>query len=227
MKNVAVKIEVENGEKISAVISVPENHVPGKGVGIIIAHGAQNDMENPLIAAVATGLARGGFLSLRFNFPYREQGRKSPDSQGKLIKAWLSVYAFLEGHKKYAVDKIITAGKSMGGRVVSQMAADRLISPDGLIFLGYPLHPPGQKEKKKADHLYTIKVPMLFFAGTRDALCDLDTMKDVMEKIKVEKELVVVEGGDHSFKIPKSMGRNEEEVFAGITEKCVEWLTAI
>lgn len=115
----------------------------------------------------------------------------------------------------------------MGGRVVSQMAADRLISPDGLIFLGYPLHPPGQKEKKKADHLYTIKVPMLFFAGTRDALCDLDTIKGVMEKIKVKKELVVVEGGDHSFKTPKSMSRNEEEVFAGITEKCVEWLTAI
>jgi hypothetical protein len=227
MKNVAVKIEVENGEKISAVISVPENHVPGKGVGIIIAHGAQNDMENPLIAAVATGLARRGFLSLRFNFPYREQGRKSPDSQGKLIKTWLSVYTFLEGHKEYAVDKIITAGKSMGGRVVSQLAADRLMSPDGLIFLGYPLHPPGQKEKKKADHLYTIKVPMLFFAGTRDALCDLDTIKGVMEKIKVKKELVVVEGGDHSFKTPKSMSRNEEEVFAGITEKCVEWLTAI
>ena len=227
MKNVAVKIEVENGEKISAVISVPENHVPGKGVGIIIAHGAQNDMENPLIAAVATGLARRGFLSLRFNFPYREQGRKSPDSQGKLIKTWLSVYTFLGGHKEYAVDKIITAGKSMGGRVVSQLAADRLISPDGLIFLGYPLHPPGQKEKKKADHLYTIKVPMLFFAGTRDALCDLNTIKGVMEKIKVKKELVVVEGGDHSFKTPKSMEKNEEEVFAGITDKCVEWLSII
>jgi predicted alpha/beta-hydrolase family hydrolase len=227
MKHVAVKIEVETGDKVSAVISVPENHVPGKGVGVIIAHGAQNDMENPLITAVVTGLAKEGFLSLRFNFPYKEQGRKSPDSPGKLIKAWLSVYAFLEGHKKYAVDKIITAGKSMGGRVVSQMAADRLISPDGLIFLGYPLHPPGQKEKKRADHLYTIKVPMLFFAGTRDALCDLDTIKGVMKKIKVKKELVVVEGGDHSFKIPKSMGRNEEEVYAGITEKCVEWLRVI
>ena len=115
----------------------------------------------------------------------------------------------------------------MGGRVVSHLAADRLMSPDGLIFLGYPLHPPGQKEKKKADHLYTIKAPMLFFAGTRDALCDLDTIKGVMEKIKVKKELVVVEGGDHSFKTPKAMSRNEEEVFAGITEKCVEWLTAI
>ncbi len=227
MKNVAVKIDVETGDQVSAVISVPEKHVAGKGVGVIIAHGAQNDMENPLIAAVATGLARRGFLSLRFNFPYREQGRKSPDSQGKLIKTWLSVYAFLEGHKEYAVDKIITAGKSMGGRVVSQMAADRLISPDGLIFLGYPLHPPGQKERKKADHLYTIKSPMLFFAGTRDPLCDLDTMKGVLVKIKVKKELVVVDGGDHSFKTPKSLFRTEEEVSAGITEKCVEWLTAI
>ena len=227
MKNVAVKIKIENGDKISAIISVPENHVAGKGFGVILAHGAQNDMENPLIASVATGLAKKGVLSLRFNFPYREQGKKSPDSQGKLIKTWLSVYAFLEGHKEYAVGKIITAGKSMGGRVVSQMAADKLISPDGLIFLGYPLHPPGQKEKKKADHLYLIKSPMLFFAGTRDALCDLTTMKDVIKKIKAEKKLVVIEGGDHSFKILKSMLRNEQEVYNEITEKCFEWLAAI
>ena len=227
MKNVAVKIKIENGNKISAIVSVPENHVAGKGFGVILAHGALNDMENPLIAAVATGLAKKGFLSLRFNFPYREKGRKSPDSQGKLIKTWLSVYAFLQGHKEYAVGKIITAGRSMGGRVVSQMVADRLISPDGLIFLGYPLHPPGQKEKKKADHLYLIKSPMLFLAGTRDALCDLDTMKDVIKKIKAEKELIVIDGADHSFKIVKSLFRNEEEVYGEITEKCVEWLTAI
>ena len=115
----------------------------------------------------------------------------------------------------------------MGGRVVSQMVADKLILPDGLIFLGYPLHPPGQKEKKKADHLYMIKDPMLFFAGTRDTLCDLDTMKDVIKKIKVKKELVVIEGGDHSFKTPKSMDRTEEEVYAGIIDKCVEWLSII
>lgn len=226
MKNVVVKIDLETGDKVSAVISVPKNHMPGKGVGVIIAHGAQNDMENPLITAVATGLAMGGFLSLRFNFPYKEQAKKSPDSQGKLIKTWLSAYRFLETHKEYATKKIIVSGKSMGGRVVSQMAADRLISPDGLIFLGYPLHPPGQKEKKKADHLYTIKVPMLFFAGTRDTLCDLDTIKSVVRKIKVKKELVIVKGGDHSFKMPKSMGRNEGDVYTGITEKCVEWLRA-
>ncbi len=99
--------------------------------------------------------------------------------------------------------------------------------PDGLIFLGYPLHPPGQKDKKKADHLYTIKAPMLFFAGTRDTLCDLDTMKGVVKKIKVKKELVVVEGGDHSFKMSKSMGTKEEDVYSGITQKCVEWLSVI
>jgi len=227
VKNAAVKIEVETEDKVSAVISVPENHVPGKGVGVIIAHGAQNDMENPFIVSVATGLAKEGFLSLRFNFPYKEKGRKSPDSQGKLIKTWLSVYSFLVTHKEYATKKIIASGKSMGGRVVSQMVADRLISPDGLIFLGYPLHPPGQKDKKKADHFYTIKAPMLFFAGTRDTLCDLDTMKGVVKKIKVKKELVVVEGGDHSFKMSKSMGTKEEGVYAGITQKCVEWLSVI
>ena len=224
MKNVKVKIEVEKGEKISGILSVPDGHLPEKRMGVIIAHGAQNDMENILLVSAAAGFARAGILSLRFNFPYKERGGKSPDSLGKLIKTWLSVYSFLKSHKKYVVKNIIAAGKSMGGGVASQMAADGLIDPTGLIFLGYPLHPPGQKEKKKDAHLYMIKAPMLFFAGTRDAFCDLETMKGVVEKIKVKKELVEIAGGDHSFKIPKAMGVSEEEVYDRITDKCVEWV---
>ena len=112
----------------------------------------------------------------------------------------------------------------MGDRVASQMTADGLIDPAGLIFLGYPLHPPGQKEKKKDSHLYLIKAPMLFFAGTRDTLSDLETMKGVVEKIKAKKELVEIAGGDHSFKIPKAMGTGEEEVYDRITGKCAAWV---
>ena len=115
----------------------------------------------------------------------------------------------------------------MGGRMVSQMAADGLIDPAGLIFLGYPLHPPGQKEKKKDAHLYLIKAPMLFFAGTRDTLCDLETLKKVVQKIKVKKELAIIDGGDHSFKVPKVMGLEESGVYAGIAEKCVEWVKTL
>ncbi len=226
MKDVKVKIEVEKGEKVSGIVSVPDGHLPGKGIGVILAHGAQNDMENPLIVSAAAGFARAGILSLRFNFLYKERGGKSPDSPGKLIKTWLSVYSFLKSHKKYSVKKIIAAGKSMGGRIVSQMAADGLIDPAGLILLGYPLHPPGQKEKKKDEHLYLIKAPMLFFAGTRDTLCDLETIKGVFEKIKSKKDLVVIDGGDHSFKVPKIMDAGEE-VYDRIAEKCVEWVREI
>jgi len=225
MKNLRVKIEIEKGEKVSGIVSVPDNHVPGKGAGVIIAHGAQNDMENPLIADVATGLAQAGILAMRFNFSYKEQGKKSPDSQGKLIKTFFSAYRFLECYEKQGVEKVIVAGKSMGGRVASQMAADGLIDPAGLMFLGYPLHPPGQKEKKKDEHLYRIKAPLLFFAGTRDTLCDLDTVKVVLKKIKVKKQLVIVEGGDHSFKVPRAMGISEKSVYAGITEKCAAWIS--
>lgn len=97
----------------------------------------------------------------------------------------------------------------------------------GLIFLGYPLHPPGQKEKKKDEHLYRVKAPMLFFSGTRDALCDLESIKGVVKKIRGRKELVIVDGGDHSFRVPKSMGLSADEVYAGIAAHCAEWVRAI
>jgi uncharacterized protein len=123
------------------------------------------------------------------------------------------------------VDVWVAAGKSMGGRVASQMVADGLLPADRLVFLGYPLHPAGDKEKLRDSHLYRIQVPMLFFAGTRDTLCDMEKLKGVLQKLKAPWQLFVIEGGDHSFHVPKVLHKTEQEIFAQITGKSLDWLT--
>ena len=219
-----VSIPVTEDENVSGVLTVPAGFQKGKTVGVILAHGAGNDMDTPLLVALAKGLAEAGYLALRFNFPYKEKGRKAPDSPKKLEKTWRQVYRFLESHPQYGPQKIAAAGKSMGGRVASQMAAEGELPADGLVFLGYPLHPPGKKDKLRDAHLYEIRMPLLFFAGTRDSLCDLEILRKVLKRLKAVWELEIIEGGDHSFRTLKSLNTTQEDVFSQILEKMVEWL---
>jgi hypothetical protein len=226
MKNCHVWIPVGKDEKVSGTVSMPDRFQPSKTLGVILAHGAGNDMNNPLIVAAAGGLCREGFLTLRFNFLYKEQGRKSPDSQKKLINTWNSVYRYLTDHPEFSVDNVVAAGKSMGGRVASQMAAAGELPVQGLIFLGYPLHAPGKKDKLRDSHLYDIKVPQLFFAGTRDSLCDLALLKKVLARMKAARELEVIDGGDHSFKMPKSAQTSPQQIHDRIITRMALWLEA-
>ncbi|MEJ2363766.1 MAG: hypothetical protein P8017_03640, partial [Deltaproteobacteria bacterium] len=115
-------------------------------------------------------------------------------------------------------------GKSLGGRVASQMVGEGLLPADGLILLGYPLHPPGKKEKVRDSHLYRISIPTLFFAGTRDSLCDLGLLRSVLARLTAPWHLETIEGGDHSFRVPKSAGLTEKEIHQRITEKTNRWL---
>ena len=113
----------------------------------------------------------------------------------------------------------------MGGRIASQMVADGLLPVDRLIFLGYPLHSMINKEKLRDSHLYRITVPMLFFEGTRDPLCDLDRLETVLKKLGASSELYTIDGGDHSFHVPKAMGRTDEEILRKIVDKTLDWLS--
>ena len=112
----------------------------------------------------------------------------------------------------------------MGGRVASQMAADGELQADCLIFLGYPLHPPGKKDKLRDVHLYELRVPLLFFTGTRDSFCDLDLLHKVLDRLKTVWDLDVIEGGDHSFGLSKSANVTQQEVYGRILQKMVAWL---
>ena len=118
----------------------------------------------------------------------------------------------------------MAAGKSLGGRIASQMAAEGDLPVERLIFLGYPLHPPGKKDKVRDAHLYRITIPMLFFAGTRDSLCDMQLLREVLARVAAPWELEVIEGGDHSFQVPKSYAIKPTEIHERILCRTVEWL---
>jgi hypothetical protein len=181
-------------------------------------------MFNPLIRFVARGIHQAGYLTLRFNFLYKEKGKKSPDSQAKLVQTWQRVYHFLSNHSKFSPQTIVACGKSMGGRVASQMVAEGQLSVSSLIFLGYPLHAPGKKDQLRDAHLYQIQIPMLFFAGTRDALCDLGRLNMVLDHLTAPWDLEVIEGGDHSFRVPKTHPISQDQTYAQILQAVISWL---
>ena len=219
-----VSIPLGDDERVSGVLSVPGDFERDRTMGVIFAHGAANDMNNPLIQFVSRGLALVGYVTLRFNFLYKEKGKKSPDSQAKLVQTWQSVYRFLSTHPKFGTETIVACGKSMGGRVASQMVAEGLLPVSKLVFLGYPLHAPGKKEQLRDAHLYTIPIPMLFLAGTRDTLCDLNILKTVLDRLKAPWDLEVIESGDHSFRVPKPHPVSQEDTYAQILLAVLGWL---
>ena len=223
MKAERVTIPVGHKMNVSGVMAIPDGYA-GKQ-GIILAHGAGNDMNHPLLVFLAEELAMAGYLTLRFNFPYKEQGRKAPDRPDVLYRTWEAAYQFLYSHPDYHTEQIIAAGKSMGGRIVSQMVAEGRLTVERLIFLGYPLHPPGKTDEPRDQHLYGIRAPMLFFSGTRDQLCDLELLRSVLSRLTAPWHLEVIEGGDHSFHVPKAARMNPEEIHGRILSKSLEWLS--
>jgi uncharacterized protein len=217
-----VSIPVGEKNRTSGVLVMPA--AGQKRTAVIVAHGAGNDMETPLIVAFCEGLAGAGYPALRFNFLYTEQGRKAPDSPENLAKTWGSAYRFARDRMGGDIESWAAAGKSMGGRIASRMVADGLLPVDRLVFLGYPLHPAGDKEKLRDGHLYGIKVPMLFFAGTRDQLCDMNLLRGVLARLQAPWDLYTIDGGDHSFHVPRAAGLKDAEIQDTIIAKTVEWL---
>ena len=217
-------IHVSPDESVSAVLAMPSGKTKQFDTGVIAAHGAGNDMENELLVAFTDGLANAGIPALRFNFPYKEKGLKTPDKQKKLEDTWSAIYRYFRADLSIPVNHIIAAGKSMGGRVASQMVAEEKLPVDGLIFLGYPLHPAGDQSKLRDTHLYNLSVPTLFFAGTRDSLCNLEILQTVLKKLSAPWELDIIQGGDHSFHLPKSMCIAQSDVYKSIVQTSNKWL---
>ena len=217
-----VDIAVGDGVRTSGILSDPEGF--RRGTAVIVAHGAANDMEHPLIVFFARGLTGAGYPALRFNFPYRHRGLLAPDDQTVLEKTWRGAYDFIVGGTGMEIETVIAAGKSLGGRVASQMVARGDLPAGGLVFLGYPLHAPGAPEKRRDAHFGLLETPLLFFAGSRDPLCDLETLRGALRRLKAPWDLRVVEGGDHSFHLPGAEGREEPAVHERIVRETVSWL---
>lgn len=222
-----VFVPFKGDAKISGIISLPDNFLREKSPAVILAHGTGNDMFHPLLTHMANVLAESGYLSMRFNFLYRDEEKETPDSEGVLEATWVKVYEFLKNHPLYKPSSIIAAGKSLGGRIASQVVSDNLMQVKGLIFLGYPLHAPGKADSLKDSHLYRIRVPMLFFVGSNDPFCNLDKLSGVLARTDAFSTLDVIEKGDHSFTVPEYYRVSEKEVYAKILGKTLSWLKTV
>jgi predicted alpha/beta-hydrolase family hydrolase len=165
-------------------------------------------MSSPLLEGFAEGLAATGVACLRFNFLYVEQGRRGPDREPALREAWSA--AFDEGRRLGGPAWV--GGKSMGGRIASMMVADGSMAAAGLVFVGYPLHPPGKPERARHAHLGDVPVPMLFLQGTADPFARWEVLEPVVRRLGDRAVLHPVEGGDHSFRV---RGRPRDDVGTG------------
>jgi predicted alpha/beta-hydrolase family hydrolase len=192
----------------------------------VLAHGAGAGMRHAFMEDIASALAERGIATLRYQFPYMEEGRKAPDPAGRLMK---TVRAAVGEAARLTPDlPLIAGGKSMGGRMTSQaQAAEALPGVAGLAFLGFPLHAPGRDGNERADHLADVDVPMLFLQGTRDKLAELERMRSVVDGLGKRASMIVVEEGDHSFKVPKRTGKTREDVIADLAEHILAWAMAL
>jgi uncharacterized protein len=224
MSKYQIRIPIERQRFVEGRLDIPEGEAGAGCTAVVMAHGAANDMHEPLLHYLAQGLCASGFLALRFNFPYRTEGRNRPDSQRILESAWLETVNWLLSQEDFPVARVVAGGKSMGARVASQLAGAGRLEADGFAFWGYPLHPPGRKSQIRDGHLDPIRKPMLFVTGTRDAFCDMDLLRNVVDRLGTHATLEMIEGGDHSFRLPKSSETPQEEVYAHILERTLAWL---
>jgi predicted alpha/beta-hydrolase family hydrolase len=177
---------------------------------LVLGHGAGAGMDHPFMAGFSRAISDEGVATLRFNFPYIERGRRSPDPERVLREAWLG--AFDAGVAGSGGRPVLVGGKSLGGRIASMCVADGMPAA-GIVFLGYPLHPPGNPVRIRDEHLYRVEVPMLFLHGTGDPFATPELLSSVIAKLGARAEDVPVQGGDHSFNV-RGRKRDAREVGA-------------
>ncbi len=192
----------------------------------VLAHGAGAGMQHPFLESTAGLLAGKSIATLRYQFPYMEAGRKRPDPPHLLQATVRSAVA--AGVSLAAGVPVVAGGKSMGGRMTSGAAAEGgLAGVSGLLFLGFPLHPPGRRGDQRSRHLEKVALPMLFLQGTRDNLADLDLLRPLCNRLGSRATLHVVEGADHSFRVLKRSGRTDQEVLEELVEAVSTWSAAL
>lgn len=212
-------ITVDADHKVSGLLLAPAK----AHACYVLAHGAGAGMAHPFMEAVAKGLAERGIATLRYQFPYMERGSKRPDTP-KLAQATVRA-AVAEAARLLPGVPLFAGGKSFGGRMTSQaQAAEPMPGVQGLIFLGFPLHPAGKPSDERAAHLSDVKVPMLFLQGSRDDLAHLDLLRPLVKRLGRRTKLEVFEDADHSFHVPARSGRKDAEVMADMLGTAVDWV---
>ena len=212
-------IAVEDGRQVSALFDLPAS----AQACYVLAHGAGAGMRHPFLAAIAAGLRERGIATLRYQFPYMEQRKKRPDPPQIAQPSVRAAVA--EAARRLPNLALFAGGKSFGGRMTSRAQAEApLPGVRGLVFLGFPLHPPGQPSTERAKHLFDVQIPMLFLQGTRDEFARLDLITGICEQLGARATLKLFPDADHSFHVPARSGRTDAEVKAELLEAASSWM---
>ena len=193
---------------------------------LIIAHGAGAGMHHTFMETLASKFALNSITAVRFNFPYMEQGKKSPRSPKEAIKAWLGITQHIES--QFPDKPVFISGKSYGGRMGSHLLVEETVNQlmKGIIYFGFPLHAPGRDSKDRADHLAGIFQPQLFIQGSKDKLANTQLIQEVANELP-KATLQVIEQADHSFTVPKSLGISKEQVMDQIVNISLQWIKSV
>ena len=187
---------------------------------VVIAHGAGAGMQHPFLAGFAGALRELGFATLRFNFPYLEAGRRMPGPAAHAVQTWNDVVAWVRAEVPGA--RVWACGKSYGGRMASMAVAEGL-EVDGLVYLGYPLHPPGRPDKPRVEHLPAVRPPQLFVEGTNDPFVQpLSQLEEAVASCQ-DARIAWIDGGGHSFEV-KGRKRPADEVGASLAPVLAEFI---
>ncbi len=197
---------------------------PAAPFTLVLGHGAGAPQTSEFMVDFASALAQRGISTVTFNFPYMEEGRRLPDRAPILEACFRAVVEAVRARDVAGQSRLVIGGKSLGGRMASHVAAAGLDGLAGLVFLGYPLHPPGQPEKLRAAHLARIREPMLFVQGARDAFGTPEELAPILAPLGRSVRVQVVADGDHSFKVPKRGPVSQPQVFAQLQDEIARWL---
>jgi len=215
-------LQVDDAQRVSALLLTP----PDPRAALVLAHGAGAGMTHRFMAALADGLAERRIATLRYQFPYMERGSKRPDPP-KLAHAAVRA-AVAEAARRLPALPLFAGGKSFGGRMSSQAQAEQAMpGVRGLVFVGFPLHPPGEPSEVRAEHLAQVALPMLFLQGTRDELADLALIRAVTGRLGARATLKILEHADHSFHVLAKSGRTDAQVLAELLDATAAWIDVV
>jgi uncharacterized protein len=213
-----LQFQVEGAAEVSALLLRAKN----PGWLLVLAHGAGAGMTHLFMENLSNELSAAGVATFRYQFPYMEQHRRAPDPPAILAA---TVAAAVHAAKQAAPGlPLLAGGKSMGGRMTSQAAARHpLDGVQGLVFFGFPLHPPDRPGTKRAEHLAKVTIPMLFLQGTRDTFADLNLLRPICAKLGERATLHIIESADHSFHVLKSSKRSDADILRELAETTASW----
>lgn len=216
-----VTIAVDDTQRVSGLLQTP----PTARACYVMAHGAGAGMAHPFMASVANHLADRNIATFRYQFPYMERGSKRPDTP-LLVQA--TVRAAVAAASRLVPELALFAGgKSFGGRMTSQaQAVSPLSGVRGLVFVGFPLHPPGKPSDERGAHLFDVQIPMLFLQGTNDEFAELPLLETLVGKLAARATLKLFEDADHSFHVPARTGRKDSEIRVEMADALRDWIEA-